>query len=265
VIPELSVIVPCFNEQDCLPEFHHRMTAACRETGVASYEIIIVNDGSDDRSLSILLELQRGDECVRVIDLARNHGHQIAISAGIAYARGGRVLVIDADLQDPPELLPAMMRKIDEGADVVYGQRNERIGESQFKRITAALFYRLMSRTSRTPLPLDTGDFRLMSRRVVDVLVSMPEAHRFMRGLVAWVGFTQVPIRYDRDARFAGATKYPLLKMLALSLDAITAFATAPLRVVFLVAVLAMAIAGLMLAWTLTPSSFRARCQGGRA
>jgi polyisoprenyl-phosphate glycosyltransferase len=245
--PDLSVVVPCFNEQECLKEFHKRMTAAC---SAVSYEIIYVNDGSTDASLEILLDLRRDDH-VTIIDLARNHGHQIAVSAGLLHSRGDYVLVIDADLQDPPELLSAMKRKIDEGADVVYAQRNRRKGESLFKRATAAIFYRLLSGLSHTPIGVDTGDFRLMRRHVVDVLVSMPETHRFMRGLVPWVGFKQVPIGYDRDPRFAGTTKYPFRKMLAFSLDAITAFATAPLRIMFLVAMLAMGLAVLAAGWTL--------------
>jgi dolichol-phosphate mannosyltransferase len=196
-------------------------------------------------------QLQQQDHCVKIIDLARNYGHQIALSAGLAHARGACVLAIDADLQDPPELLPAMMKKIEEGADVVYAQRDLRKGEGWFKLVTASVFYRLLGSMGETKIPVDTGDFRLMKRNVVDVLVRMPEAHRFIRGLVAWIGFTQVPIVYEREARFAGQTKYPFFKMLAFSLDAITAFATAPLRVVFLVAMLAMGLAVLMLGWTL--------------
>ena len=247
---DLSVVVPCFNEEEGLPEFHRRMASACKAADVATYEIIYVNDGSNDSSLKIMRQLQQQDHCVRIIDLAQNHGHQIALSAGLAHARGAYVLAIDADLQDPPELLPAMMQKIEEGADVVYAQRKIRKGESWFKRHTAAVFYRLLGRMGDTQIPVDTGDFRLMKRNIVDVLVRMPEAHRFVRGLVAWIGFTQVPIIYERSARFAGQTKYPFFKMLAFSLDAITAFATAPLRIMFLAAILAMGLAVLMLGWT---------------
>src|SRR5262249_17477565 len=152
---------------------------------------------------------QQQDHCVKIIDLARNYGHQIALSAGLAHAQGAYVLAIDADLQDPPELLPAMMQKIEEGADVVYAQRKIRKGESRFKLHTASVFYRMLGRMGDTQIPVDTGDFRLMKRNIVDVLVRMPEAHRFVRGLVAWIGFTQVSITYERDARFAGQTKYP--------------------------------------------------------
>jgi glycosyltransferase involved in cell wall biosynthesis len=247
---QLSVVVPCFNEEDGLPEFHRRMTLACRESKLASYEILYVNDGSNDATLRLMCDLQQKDPCVGIVDLTRNFGHQLALSAGLAHTRGALVLVIDADLQDPPELLEPMIRKINGGADVVYAQRNKRKGESLFKRATASLFYRGLGRVGATPIPVDTGDFRLMTRRVVDILVDMPETHRFIRGLVSWIGFEHVPIGYDRDPRFAGQTKYPLFKMLAFSLDALTAFATAPLRIVFLVSMLAMGLAVPMLAWT---------------
>ena len=255
-------MVPCFNEEECLPEFHRRMTLACKDSDVATYEILYVNDGSSDGSLKILHGLQQQDHCVGIIDLARNYGHQIALSAGLAHAQGALVLVIDADLQDPPELLAAMMSKIDEGADVVYAQRNRRKGESLFKRATASVFYRLLGRVGSTPIRVDTGDFQLLTRRVVDVLVCMPEAHRFIRGLVAWIGFTQVPIGYDRDPRLSGQTKYPLLKMLGFSLDAITGFATAPLRIMFLISMLAMGLAVLLLGWTFYSFVFRGTVPG---
>jgi dolichol-phosphate mannosyltransferase len=248
---DLSVVVPCFNEEEGLLEFHRRMTTSCAESDAASYEIIYVNDGSSDTTFKIMRDLQRQNRFVRVVDLARNYGHQIALSAGLAHARGECVLTIDADLQDPPELLPVMMRKIKAGADVVYGQRRQRRGESAFKRASAFSFYRLLARIGGTPIPVDTGDFRLMRRDVVDVLVNMPEAHRFVRGLVAWIGFTQVPIQYDRNARFAGTTKYPFLKMLAFSIDAITSFAMTPLRIVFAISMCSLVMAGLMLGWTI--------------
>ena len=248
---QLSVIVPCFNEEEVLPEFHRRMTLACQSARLETYEILYVNDGSNDGTLRLMRDLQQQDRCVGVVDLARNFGHQIALSAGLAHARGGLVLVIDADLQDPPELLELMMGKIEAGADVVYAQRNKRKGESFFKQATAFLFYRLLGRVGGTPIPVDTGDFRLMTRRVVDILIGMPEAHRFVRGLVSWIGLEQVPIGYDRDVRFAGQTKYPFFKMFAFSLDAITAFATAPLRIVFLVSVLAMGLSVVMMGWTI--------------
>ena len=259
---QLSVVVPCFDEEEVIREFHHRMTLACQDSQVKSYEVIYVNDGSNDGTLPLMRTLQAQDPAVGIVDLARNHGHQVALSAGLAYSRGALVLVIDADLQDPPELLGRMIRKIEEGAEVVYAQRRRREGESLFKRVTASVFYRLLGRMGSTPIPLDTGDFRLMTRRVVDILIDMPETHRFVRGLVSWIGFEQAAIAYDRDARFAGQTKYPFFKMLAFSLDAITAFATAPLRIVFLVSMIAMGLAALMMGWTLYSFFFLEVVQG---
>jgi dolichol-phosphate mannosyltransferase len=249
-VPALSVVIPLLNEEECLPEFYRRISAACDKSAPESYELVFVNDGSVDRSLEILLGFQRADPRVKIVDMMRNHGHQLALSAGLAHATGARVLAIDADLQDPPELLPAMMSKMDAGADVVYAQRNRRAGESRFKLATAALFYRLLARLSDASIPVDAGDFRLMSRRVIDIIVSMPESHRFIRGLVAWVGLRQVPLAYDRAERFAGRTKYPLFKMIAFSLDAITAFAAAPLRIVFLASTVAMVLAAAAMLWT---------------
>ena len=248
---DLSIVVPCFNEQECLNEFHRRMTAACMAAEISSYEIVYVNDCSTDRTLEVLLDLYRADSSTKVIDLARNFGHQIALSAGLSDAQGELVLTIDADLQDPPELLSAMAQKIAGGADVVYATRDRRRGEGPLKRATAAIFYRVLSRISGTPIAMDTGDFRLMRRNVVDVLVRLSEAHRFVRGLVSWVGFVQVPIHYDRDPRYAGVTKYPFAKMLGLSLDAITGFASTPLRFLFLGSILGMGLAFVALGWTL--------------
>jgi dolichol-phosphate mannosyltransferase len=247
----LSVVVPCFNEQDCVEACHRRLSGVLRDADIASHEIIFVNDGSTDATLDRLVGLQARDPHVVVIDLARNHGHQLALSAGLALSRGARVFVIDADLQDPPELLPEMMRLMDDGADVVYGQRLTRKGESPFKNLTAKLFYRLLARSTTVDIPVDTGDFRLMSRAVVDVLNRMPEAHRFLRGMVAWVGFKQVPLHYARAERIAGTTKYPFGKMLRLALDAMTAFATAPLRFAFGIALFAVFLAVVLLGWSI--------------
>ncbi len=226
--PSLSVVVPCFNEEEVLAELHRRLSAACRDLG-ASYEIVLVNDGSKDRTWPLMAELAATDPHVVAVNLSRNHGHQLALTAGLTVCRGARVLIIDADLQDPPELLPSMMAAMDAGADVVYGRRRQREGETATKKLTAALFYRLIARLTDVPIPEDTGDFRLMSRRALNVLLAMPERHRFIRGMVSWIGFRQEPIVYDRHARFAGVTKYPLSKMIRFALDAITAFSVKPL------------------------------------
>ena len=182
-MPQLSVVVPCYNECECIGEFYRRASAACQTATVESYEIVFVNDGSTDGTLDLLQKIQASDDRVRVVDLSRNHGHQLASTAGLTVARGEMVLLIDADLQDPPELLGKMIELLEQGADVVYGQRIKRHGETLFKRCTAALFYRLLSSSSKVVIPLDTGDFRLMRRHVVDILNQMEESHRFIRGL----------------------------------------------------------------------------------
>ena len=246
----LSIVVPCFNEQDSLPEFHRRMSAAADATGEA-YEIVFVDDGSSDRTWEVLRALSATDPTVVAVKLSRNHGHQLALTAGLTQCRGERVLVIDADLQDPPELLGAMLAMLDAGADVVYGQRRSRAGETRFKTATAAAFYRLLRRLVEIDIPLDAGDFRLMSRRALDVLNAMPEHHRFIRGMVSWIGLRQVPILYDRDARYAGETKYPLRKMIRFALDAITGFSVAPLRLASVLGGVAAALSLLLMIYTL--------------
>jgi dolichol-phosphate mannosyltransferase len=230
-MPKLSIVVPCFNEEACLGALHERLTAAARKTAGDDYELVLVNDGSRDGSWAIMRQLAANDPRVVAINLSRNHGHQLALTAGLDLCSGNHVLIIDADLQDPPELLPAMMETIrSQGADVVYGVRRSRRGETAFKRATAHGFYRLLSRATEVEIPLDTGDFRLMSRRALDALLAMPEQARFIRGMVAWIGFKQVPLPYDREERFAGATKYPLKKMMRFAFDALTGFSSAPLK-----------------------------------
>jgi dolichol-phosphate mannosyltransferase len=229
--PSLSIVVPCYNEEECLAELHGRLTAAARSVVDEDYEIVLVNDGSRDHSWEMMRSLSAADPRLVAINLSRNHGHQLALTAGLDLCSGKRILIIDADLQDPPELLPAMIVEMDErGADVVYAVRRARAGETAFKRGTAKLFYRLLSRLAEIEIPRDTGDFRLMSRRALDALLSLPEQARFIRGMVAWVGFRQVPIAYDRAERHAGQSKYPLSKMIRFALDAVTGFSTAPLR-----------------------------------
>jgi dolichol-phosphate mannosyltransferase len=224
----LSIVAPCYNEEQGLSEFVRRATAAAKGLGIA-YELVLVNDGSRDGTWRQMQELAAADPHIVAVNLSRNHGHQLALSAGLSVCLGERILIIDADLQDPPELAGEMMQRMDAGADVVYGQRRKRAGETVFKLATAAAFYRLIERLTDTPIPRDTGDFRLMSRRALDVLMSMPERHRFIRGMVSWIGFKQEALQYDRDARFAGETKYPFRKMLKFAIDAVTAFSIKPL------------------------------------
>jgi dolichol-phosphate mannosyltransferase len=228
--PALSVVVPCFNEMDNLPLLHKELTKACRSL-VGHYEIIFVNDGSSDRSWALMQELAKADDCLVAIDLSRNFGHQLALSAGLSLSRGARILIMDADLQDPPDLLPEMMRLIDDGADVVYGQRIARPGETAFKKLSARVFYRALSKLSDIPIPLDSGDFRLLRREVLDVLLSMPEQYRFIRGMVAWAGFKQVALPYERRPRATGTSHYSLWRMVHFAADAITGFSIAPLRI----------------------------------
>lgn len=227
--PALSIVVPCYNEAECIDELHRRITEAARPTG--SYEIVLVNDGSSDATWAKMRELAARDPRLTAINLSRNHGHQLALTAGLDLCRGAAILIIDADLQDPPELVGPMLETMRrEGADIVYGVRRSREGETAFKRASAKAFYRLLSHATETEIPVDTGDFRLMSRRALDVLLAMPEQARFIRGMVSWIGFKQVPLLYRRDERYAGVTKYPLRKMIRFALDALTGFSSAPLK-----------------------------------
>jgi dolichol-phosphate mannosyltransferase len=227
----LSVVVPCYNEEDSLLELHRRVSAVCQACVGDDYELVLVNDGSRDTTWKILRELSKDDKHILAVNLSRNHGHQLALSAGLQMCRGERIFIIDADLQDPPELLSQMMARMDDGCDVVFGQRIKRVGETVFKKASAFVFYRLLNRMVDIEIPRDTGDFRLMSRRAVDILNSMPEHHRFIRGMVSWIGMRQEALPYERAARFAGETKYPLSKMIRFAIDAITGFSVRPLRI----------------------------------
>jgi len=227
--PVYSIVAPVFNEADSLPEFLARLGEVMKKLG-DPWELVIVDDGSKDRTAEIIHQHAAKDKHIQPLLFARNFGHQIAVTAGMDYARGQAVILIDADLQDPPELIPELVANWRDGYEVVYAVRKQRQGESFFKRITASAFYRLINRITEIDIPLDTGDFRLMDRRVVDVLNQMREHHRFLRGMSAWVGFSQVGVPYDRAARFAGETHYTLRRMLRLALTAITGFSFFPLQ-----------------------------------
>jgi len=224
-----SIVVPVFNEEKVIYESYKRLKTVMDRTYQA-YELLFVNDGSRDRTSELLNYISEGDTNVKIIEFSRNFGHQIAITAGMDYAIGQAVVVIDADLQDPPELILKMIEKWEEGYDVVYGKRVERKGETFFKKLTASLFYRTLKMSTDIDIPLDTGDFRLIDRRVCDEMKRIPEKNRFIRGLVSWVGFKQTAIEYVRDERLAGETKYPLKKMLKLSIDGLTSFSYKPLK-----------------------------------
>jgi glycosyltransferase involved in cell wall biosynthesis len=227
--PYLSVLVPCYRDEQGLEELHRRLTVVCEGLGCL-YEIVLVEDGSPDRTWDAICRLAEKDSRIVGLQLSRNHGHQLAVTAGLAHVSGERVLIIDSDLQDPPELLPEMMRLMDDGADNVYGQRLSRKGVPIWKKWCYKTYYRLLSALAGCEIPPDTGDFRLISRRVVDLVNEMPEHHRFLRGMISWLGFKQVAVQYHRDARFAGESGYTLAKLFKIAVDGITSFSIKPLR-----------------------------------
>jgi len=244
----ISVVLPVHNEAGTLPELHRRLTSALEPLG--PYEIVLVDDGSTDDSWAHLVALAKNDAHVELLRLSRNFGHQAALTAGLDAARGEAVIVMDADLQDPPEAIPALVAKWREGFDVVYGVRTAREGETRFKLWTAAAFYRSLRAISHVDIPADAGDFRLLSRRAVDALALMPERARFLRGMTSWVGFRQVAVEYEREARYAGTTNYSRRRMITLALDAITSFSTAPIRVVTSLGFVLVLFCVGVLAWT---------------
>ena len=230
-ITDLTIVVPCYNEEKVLPEFVSR-TISVIQNLKKSFEMILINDGSKDSTGEVARSLADKHPEIKVINFSRNFGHQSAVTAGIDHAKGRAVILIDADLQDPPEVITEMVQKWHEGYDVVYGQRQTREGETRFKLLTAKFFYQCLQFLTDKSIPKDTGDFRLMDRKVVDEIKNMREKHRFIRGMVSWVGFRQTPVLYDRKPRFAGKTNYPLKKMLMFSLDAILSFSILPLRLI---------------------------------
>lgn len=226
---KMTVIVPAFNEEEVLPEFHRRISSTLSSLRI-DYEIFYINDGSNDATLEVINDLHRCDSHVSFLDLSRNFGKEIAMSAGLQHADGDVVVIIDADLQDPPELIPELLKEWRAGWDVVYAKRESRSGESPFKKLTAHLFYRLIKRVGEVRMPEDSGDFRLLSRRAIDALNSFPERNRFMKGMFAWIGFKQKAVTYQRDPRFAGTTKWNYWKLWNLAIEGITSYTTAPLK-----------------------------------
>lgn len=226
----LSIVVPCYNEEEVLPELRRRLTQVIGGLGIP-YELVMVDDGSKDKTWAMLQQYRQEDPHFKIVRLSRNRGHQIALTCGLDQAHGEVIIIMDADLQDPPELATEMIAKWREGYDVVYGKRKQRHGESHAKRFFAAAFYRIFARVTGFEIPRDTGDFRLMDRRALEALQSLRERHRFIRGMVSWIGYHQTPVFYDRPQRFAGVTKYPFRKSFFLAIDAITSFSYAPLRI----------------------------------
>ena len=253
---KVSVVIPMYYEEEVAQECYHRMSDVLSKIEGYEYELICVNDGSQDNTLPILEEIAKNDKKVKVISFARNFGHQCAVTAGLKYVTGDCVVIIDADLQDPPELIPEMLKLWEEGNEVIYGKRKTREGESVFKLLTAKMFYKTLNSLSDVDIPKDTGDFRLVDRKVVDVMNSMPEHNKFLRGLWGWIGFKQIPFEYERKERFAGKTKYPLKKMLKLASDGIIGFSTKPLKLVGALGILAIIISMVILIYSLVSYIF---------
>jgi len=227
---ELSIIIPIYNEEGNIQILHDRLCKVI-EGITSSFELVFVNDGSKDKSITLIKSLAAQDKRVRYLDFSRNFGHQIAVSAGLDHAKGNSVVIIDADLQDPPELIAEMYTKMKEGYQVVYAKRRQRQGETFLKTFTAKMFYRILKKITSINIPVDTGDFRIMDKKVVDVLNNMPERNKFLRGQISWIGFNQTYVEYDRDERFAGKTGYTYRKMLRFAMDGITSFSNFPLKV----------------------------------
>ena len=259
----LSIVVPCFDEEAVIRETHRRLAATLETVPELDFELVYVDDGSRDATLEVLRELRHADARVRVLALSRNFGHQIAVTAGLRQAAGQVVVIIDADLQDPPEVIPEMLDRWRAGVDIAYGVRTGRDGETVFKRWTASAYYRLLDRLTNISIPLDTGDFRLMDRAVVDAFLTMPERDRFVRGMVAWTGFRQEPVPYRRAARAAGATKYPFGKLVRLAMDGIVSFSLAPLRLATWLGFLALGLAAAGIAHALVLRLFTAAWVSG--
>ncbi len=239
----ISIIIPCFNEELVIGETYKRTAKVMQSFEHKGFEIIFINDGSKDATLSILKSIANEDKTVKILNFSRNFGHQPAVTAGISVCTGDVAIIIDADLQDPPELFPDMVKKhIEEKANVVYGQRESRNGETFFKKISAKLFYRTINYLSDTPLPVDTGDFRLIDKHVIEAFKNLPEKNKYIRGLISWVGFKQVPILYKREERFAGETKYPLSKMIKFASTSMLYFSKKPLKLA-----LALGLASLLI------------------
>ena len=248
---KISLVVPMYYEEEVVNECYKRLTKALKEIKEYNYEIIFVNDGSKDKTLPLLEKIAVKDKKVKVISLSRNFGHQCAVTCGLKYVTGDVVCIIDADMQDPPELIVEMLKLWEQGNEVIYAKRKKRDGESAFKLLTAKAFYKVLNALSDVDIPQDTGDFRLVDRKVVDVINGLPEHNKFLRGLFSWVGFKQIPFEYHREERFAGTTKYPLKKMLKLAADGIIGFSTKPLKIVGGIGMIAIVISVFVLIYGL--------------
>ncbi len=248
---KVSLVIPMYYEEEVAKECYNRVTKVLSSLQDYTYEIVFINDGSKDKTLEILEEIAEKDSNVKIISFARNFGHQCAVTAGLQEVTGDAIVIIDADLQDPPELIPDMLKLWEDGNEVIYGKRKTRDGESKFKLFTAKMFYQTLNALSDVDIPKDTGDFRLVDKKVVDVINSLPEHNKFLRGLFSWAGFKQTPFEYERKERFAGKTKYPLKKMLKLASDGIISFSTKPLKIVGGLGILSMVISVFILIYAI--------------
>lgn len=254
---KISVVIPMYYEEEVAQECYNRTSVVLRKLEKKyKYEIIFVNDGSKDKTLEILVDIAKKDKSVKVISLSRNFGHQAAVTAGLKYTSGDAVVIMDADMQDPPEVIEEMIKLWEDGNEVIYAKRKARKGETAFKLFTAKMFYKVLNGLSDVEIPKDTGDFRLADRKVIDVINSLPEHNKFLRGLFSWVGFKQVPLEYERNERFAGKTKYPLKKMLKLASDGITSFSTKPLKMLGIIGMISVLISVLILIYALVSYIF---------
>mgnify|MGYP004454992079 FL=1 len=254
---KISVVIPMYYEEDVANECYNRTKKVLNGLEDYDHEIIFVNDGSKDKTLPILKEIATKDEKAKVISFSRNFGHQAAVTAGLKFVTGDCILIIDSDMQDPPELLVDMLKLWEDGNEVIYAKRKTRKGESKFKLMTAKMFYKVLNDLSDVEIPKDTGDFRLVDRKVVDVINSMPEHNKFLRGLFSWVGFKQKPIEYERQERFAGKTKYPLKKMLKLASDGIISFSTKPLKIIGGIGIVSIFISFILLIYAILSYIFK--------
>lgn len=253
---KVSVIIPMYYEEQVAQECYNRISKVLKELNNYIYEIIFINDGSKDKTLKILEDIASKDKNVKVISFSKNFGHQCAVTAGLKYVTGDAIVIIDADLQDPPELIPDMLKYWEQGNEVIYGKRKKRKGESAFKLMTAKMFYKTLNALSDVEIPKDTGDFRLVDRKVIDVINNLPEHNKFLRGLFSWVGFKQMPYEYERQERFAGETKYPLKKMIKLASDGIISFSSKPLKLVGGIGIITIIISICILIYSLISYAF---------
>ncbi len=253
---KISVVVPMYYEEDVVDECYKRLTNVLKTLENYEYEIIFVNDGSKDKTLFLLEQIAKKDENIKILSFSRNFGHQVAVTAGLKEVTGDAVIIIDADLQDPPETICDMIKLWEQGYEVIYGKRKIRKGESAFKLLTAKMFYKTLNILSDVEIPKDTGDFRLVDRKVVDTINQMPEHNKFLRGLFSWVGYKQTAFEYERKERFAGKTKYPLRKMLKLASDGIIGFSTKPLKMVGFIGILSIIISIAILIYALISYAF---------